>query len=120
MHSRPQLTADLRSLGIAPGDAVMAHASVKAVGAIAGGPDEIHLAIKDALTPEGTLLMYAGCPRYVDEVGRGNLSPAEEAEILDKLPPFDPETARSARDHGILVEFLRTYPQSRVNRHVAR
>jgi aminoglycoside 3-N-acetyltransferase len=120
MHSRQRLTADLRSLGMAPGDAVMAHASVRAVGDVAGGPDEIHLAIKDALTTEGTLLMYAGCPRYVDEVGRGNLSPAEEAEILEKLPPFDPDTARSARDHGILVEFLRTYPATRVNRHVAR
>ena len=120
MHSRQRLTADLRSLGIAPGDTVMAHASVRAVGEVAGGPDEIHLAIKGALTPEGTLLMYAGCPRYTDEVGRGNLSPAEEAEILEKLPPFDPDTARSARDHGILVEFLRTYPQARVNRHVAR
>ena len=65
-------------------------------------------------------MMYAGCPQYVDEVGRGNLSPAEEAEVLEKLPPFDAETARSARDHGILVEFLRTYPGSRVNHHVTR
>jgi aminoglycoside 3-N-acetyltransferase len=120
MYSRQQLCADLRWLGIAPGDVVMVHASVKAVGEVAGGPDEIHLALKDALTAGGTLLMYAGCPRYVDEVGRGNLTPSEEAEILDKLPPFDAETARSARDHGILVEFLRTYPETRVNRHVAR
>jgi aminoglycoside 3-N-acetyltransferase len=120
LHSRPQLAADLRSLGVAPGDVVMAHASVRAVGAVAGGPDEIHLAIGDALTPEGTLLMYAGCPRYVDEVGRGNLSAAEEAEVVDKLPPFDAETARSARDHGVLVECFRTYPGSRVNHHPAR
>jgi aminoglycoside 3-N-acetyltransferase len=120
MHSRQQLAADLRSLGIAPGDSVMVHASVRAVGEIAGGPDEIHLALKDVLTSNGTLLMYAGCPRYVDEIGRGNLLPLEEAELLEKLPPFDPNTARSARDHGILVEFLRTYPGSRVNRHVAR
>ena len=47
----------------------MAHASIRAIGETAGGPDEIHLALKDALTIEGTLLMYAGCPRYVDEVG---------------------------------------------------
>jgi aminoglycoside 3-N-acetyltransferase len=120
MHSRQQLTSDFHSLGIAPGDVVMVHASVRSVGEVAGGPDEIHLALKDALTTGGTLLMYAGCPQYVDEVGRGNLSPCEEAEVLEKLPPFDPETARSARDHGILVEFLRTYPGSRVNRHVAR
>jgi aminoglycoside 3-N-acetyltransferase len=120
MYSRRQLTADLRALGMAAGDLVMVHASVRAVGEVAGGPDEIHLAIKDAITAEGTLLMYAGCPRYVDEIGRGNLSAAEEAELLEKLPSFDAATARSARDHGALVELLRTYPGSRVNDHVAR
>lgn len=120
MYSRQQLTTHLRSLGILAGDVVMVHASVRAVGDVAGGPDEIHLALKDALTEDGTLLMYASCPRYVDEVGRGNLSPAEEAQVLDKLPAFDPETARSARDNGALVEFLRTWPGSRVNRHPTR
>jgi hypothetical protein len=106
MHGRQQLAADLRSLGIEPGDIVMAHASVRAVGEVASGPDEIHLALKDALPAGGTLMMYAGCPRYVDEAGRGK-SPAEEAEILEELPPFDAETARSARDHGILVEVMK-------------
>lgn len=120
MIARKQLVADLRALGVQAGDVVMAHASVRAVGEVAGGPDEIHLALKDVLTSEGTLMMYAGCPRYVDEIGRGNLTAAEEAELFEKLPPFDPHTARSARDHGILVEFLRTYPGARVNPHVAR
>ncbi len=120
MHSRRQLADEFRALGVAAGDVVMLHASVRAVGEVAGGPDEIHLAVKDALTQVGTLLMYAGCPRYVDEVGRGNLSREQERELLEKLPAFDPETARSARDHGILVEFLRTYPGTRVNRHPAR
>src|SRR5512141_630675 len=120
MHSRPQLSADLRALGVVPGDVLMVHASVRAVGEVAGGPDEIHLALKDAVTDQGTLLMYASCPRYVDEVGRGNLSAREEAEVLEKLPAFDPETARASRENGVLVEFLRTWPGSRVNRHVAR
>lgn len=120
MYSRQQLAADLRSLGVAPGDVVMVHASVKAIGGIAGGPDQIHLALKDALTPDGTLLMYASCPQYVDEVGRGNLSPGEEREVLDKLPAFDAATARAARDNGTLVEFFRTYAGASVNDHVAR
>src|SRR5947208_12332242 len=109
MHSRDDLARDFRSLGVMPGDVVMLHASVRAVGEVAGGPDEIHLALKDALTPEGTLMMYAGCPRYVDEVGRGNLTAEEEREVLEKLPSFDAHTARSARGHGLLVEFLETY-----------
>jgi len=98
----------------------MVHASVRAVGEVAGGPDEIHLAIKGVLSADGTLVMYASCPRYVDEVGRGSLTVNEEAEVLEKLPAFDAETAGSARDNGALVEMLRTYPGSRVNAHPAR
>lgn len=120
MLTRSQLVADLVALGIAAGDVVMVHASVRAVGEIAGGPDEVHLAIKDVITERGTMFMYASCPAYVDEVGRGNLTPDQEAEVLEKVPAFDPQTARSARDNGALVELFRTYPGTRVNRHPAR
>jgi aminoglycoside 3-N-acetyltransferase len=120
MHSRQELANAFRRLGIAPGDMLMVHASIRAVGAVAGGPDEVHLAVKDALTADGTLMMYASCPAYYDEVGRGHLSAEVERELLEKLPPFDPLTARAARDNGMLVEFLRTYPGSLVNAHVAR
>lgn len=120
MHTRADLVTDLRRIGLAPGDVVMVHASLRAIGDVAGGPDEVHLAIKDAVTADGTFIMYASCPRYVDEVGRGNLTPDEESEILDKLPVFDPLSARSARDNGALVELFRTWPGSRVNNHVAR
>jgi len=120
MYSIEQLANDFRQLGIRAGDTVMLHASVRAVGNIAGGPDAIHLALKSVLTPEGTIMMYASCPRYYDEVGRGELTPQLEQELREKLPAFDPLTARSDRDNGTLVEFLRTYPGSHVNAHVAR
>jgi aminoglycoside 3-N-acetyltransferase len=120
MLTRTQLAVDLAALGLAAGDVVMVHASLRAIGDVAGGPDQVHLAIKDVITDRGTMLMYASCPAYVDEVGRGNLTPEQEAEILATLPPFEPHTARSARDNGALVELFRTYPGSRVNEHPAR
>lgn len=120
MYSRSELTDAFRRLGVRAGDTVMLHASVRAVGEVAGGPDQIHLALKDALTPRGTLMMYASCPAYYDEVGRGHLTPQQERELLEKLPPFDPLTARSQRENGALVELLRTYPGCAVNPHVAR
>ena len=120
MWTRKHLTDHLAALGVAPGDVVMVHASLRAIGEVAGGPDEVHLAIKDAVGPNGTMLMYASCPAYVDEVGRGNLTPEQEAEVLEKLPAFDAYTARSARDNGALVELFRTYPGSRVNEHPTR
>ena len=120
MYSIEKLADDFRKLGVRAADTVMLHASVRAVGEIAGGPDQIHLALKSVLTSEGTLMMYASCPRYYDEVGRGNLTKEQQREVREKLPAFDPLTARSARDNGTLVEFLRTYPDSKVNRHVVR
>src|SRR4249919_2248611 len=120
MLSRRVLASDLASLGLAVGDVVMVHASLRAIGEVAGGSDQVHLAIKDVVTDRGTMFMYASCPAYVDEVGRGDLTPDQEAEVIETLPAFDPHTARSARDNGALVELFRTYPGSRVNEHVAR
>jgi len=120
MYSRDELAKGFRALGVPRGDVVMLHASVRSVGAVAGGPDEIHLALRDALTADGTLVMYASCPAHVDEVGRGNLSAGEEREVLEKLPAFHPFTARSQRENGVLVELFRTFPGSLVNAHVAR
>jgi aminoglycoside 3-N-acetyltransferase len=120
MHSRASLTSDFRRLGIADGDVVMLHASVRSVGEVAGGPVQILLALQDAVGPAGTILMYASCPQYYDEIGRGNLS-AETEEVLRRtLPAFDPLTAPCARDNGALVEFFRTLPGTQVSRHVTR
>jgi aminoglycoside N3'-acetyltransferase len=70
LHTRAALTADLRRLGLKPGDVVMLHASVRSVGPTFGGPDVIHLAIEDAVAPDGTLMMLPGCPDGYDDVGR--------------------------------------------------
>ena len=120
MYSRHDLAAQARDLGVRDGDLVMVHASVRAVGPVAGGPDQIHLALKDAAGASGSLLMYASCPDGYDEVGRGVHPPAVEAELRAKLPPFDARTARSQRDNGALVELLRTWPGVIANHHVAR
>src|ERR1700682_6722763 len=114
MYLIEELANDFRELGIRAADTVMLHASVRAVGEVAGGPDRIHLALKSVLTSEGTLMMYASCPRYYDEVGRGNLTMEQEREVREKLPVFDALSARSARDEGTLGEPLKTYQDARV------
>ena len=116
-HTRQSLSKDFSALGFKDGDIVMVHASVRAVGKVYGGPDEIHLAIQDAIgPPAGTMMMVAGCPEGVDDVGRGVLSPDGEAEVLDKQPAFDAKTARANRDLGTLAEFFRSYPGTQPNR----
>lgn len=120
MHSRASLTSDFGRLGISDGDVVMLHASVRSVGEVAGGPVQILLALADAVGPAGTILMYASCPQYYDEIGRGNLSAEQEEELRRTLPAFDPLTAPCARDNGALVEFFRTLPGTQVSHHVTR
>lgn len=86
----------------------MIHASVKSLGPVAGGADEILYALESAILPGGTILMYIGCEAGFDEIGRGRLSPQEEAELIEKQPAFDYKTARAARDFGVLAEIFRT------------
>lgn len=120
MQSRASLLPDIRRLGISDGDVVMLHASVRSVGEVAGGPVEILLALQEAVGSAGTVLMCASCPRYFDEIGRGNLSADQEQEVRRTLPAFDPHTAPCARDNGALVEFFRTLPGTQTSRHVTR
>ena len=110
VSTRESLSDDLHRLGLAPGQMIMLHASVRAVGPIIGGPDEIHLAVADAIAPGGTLMMYVGCQDGFDDVGRGVLSSEEENAILADQPAFDFQHARAARDFGVLAEFFRSYP----------
>lgn len=116
--TRTSLTEDLRRLGLASGQTVMMHASVRAIGPVIGGVDEIHLAVQDAIAPGGTAMMYVGCQDGFDEIGRGILSPEDESAILADQPPFDFQHARAARDFGILAEFFRSYPGTICSRAV--
>lgn len=98
----------------------MVHASIRTVGSVVGGPDQIHLALKDAVGDDGSLMMYASCPDQYDEVGRGDLPADDEAALIEHLPAFDARTARSQRDNGALVELLRTWPDAVTNDHLVR
>ncbi|GAA2259298.1 aminoglycoside 3-N-acetyltransferase [Glycomyces scopariae] len=105
--TRAALAADLRRLGLAAGDAVMAHAAFGRVGPVLGGPDALVDAALDAVGPAGTLLSYQDWELSVDvwdEDGR------VREELRDHVPPFDIATARPARDHGVLAAAVGTRP----------
>nr|AMP48519.1 AAC3 [uncultured bacterium] len=106
-----QLVEELETLGVAAGQIVMVHASVKAIGRIMGGPNVVVQALLDTLTPAGTLMMYVGWENIPDFVS--NLSPAVRQEYYAEHPPFDPRIARAVRDHGILAEIVRGWPGAR-------
>lgn len=113
--SRSEISNQLLELGLAQGDLIMVHASLRAVGEILGGPDELIGALLDAVGSTGTVMMYVGCQMPFDDLGRGIFTKEQEAFIFENCPAFDPLTARASRDFGALAEFFRTTPGVKVS-----
>ncbi len=105
MWTQKQLVRHLADLGLRKGDAVLAHAALRKVGPILGGPDTLIAAIGAVIGPQGTLLAY--CDWQADDEVLENL------ELRADVPPFDPLRSRSIRDNGAFPELLRTTPGAR-------
>ena len=54
---RAELVRQLRSLGVTAGDVLLVHTSFRAVRPVEGGPEGLIRALRDALGPDGTLVM---------------------------------------------------------------
>ncbi len=99
--TRSRLVKDFSDLGVRPGGVVMLHASVKAVGWVVGGPDVILHALREALGPDGTLMMYVGWEDGTYEMDSWPEA-KRKASVLDtECPPFDPATSSGC--HGLRV-----------------
>jgi len=103
-----RIREDLERLGVSPGQTIMVHASMNAVGPVMGGPTTVVQALLDVLSPAGTLMMYVGWHDIPDAVHE--LSGEDAAHYRAHFPAFDPATARAVRDHGVLAECVRTWP----------
>jgi aminoglycoside N3'-acetyltransferase len=110
--SARNIAADLRRLGVEPGDALMLHASLRAVGPVEGGADGLIDGIEQAVGPEGTLLMILGAVVAHEWV---NQRPeAERAGLLADAAPYDPLTAPVLPEVGTLAEVFRVRPGTMV------
>ncbi len=105
---RSQLVRDLCALGLQPGDTLMLHASVKAVGWIVGGPDVVLDALLEVLGPAGTLMMMVGVEDGA--YWMHEWSAEKQQAYREELPAFDPVRTRAYRGWSILTEYLRTRP----------
>ena len=102
LWTQSQLVEQLRELGLRQGDAVLAHAALRRVGPVLGGPDTLIDAIRAVIGPAGTLLAY--CDWQADD------DILQRTDLRDEIPPFDPQRSRSIRDNGAFPELLRTTP----------
>ena len=109
------LVADLRRLGVRPGDHLMVHASLRAIGPVEGGPDGVLDALDRAVGPEGTLMMVLSAgdvPEWTEPPARPDLADADGRAI-----PFDAATSRAEPEVGWLAEVFRCRPGTQVTAH---
>ena len=96
--TRSSLTRDLLALGVAPGDLLYVHSSLKAVGWLENGPDDVIDALLDALGPEGTLAVPTHTVSYA-AWGHPPFSPTAAPVHMGIVPTAlikRPEAHRSA------------------------
>lgn len=110
-----ELVDDLRRLGVRSGDALMVHASLRAIGPVEGRAAAVVEALDAAVGPDGTLLMTLGAQ---DEWSWVNDHPEDvRADFLADADPFDPLVTPAQEDVGVLAEVFRTTPGTIVSNH---
>ena len=113
--SAKYLTADLRRLGVAAGDLLMMHASLRALGPVEGGAHGVIDALEAAVGPAGTLLMVIGAR---DDWAWVNGRPeGERPDLLRDAEPFNCLETPTDPDLGVLAEAFRTRPGTTVSDH---
>lgn len=105
------LADDLAALGLAAGDAVMVHASLRRVGPVLGGADGVIAALAGVVGAAGTILAYVSWHEQFEDAldADGRLDPA----LKPFIPAFDAARSRANPDHGWFAEALRTTPGAR-------
>jgi len=110
-NTRESLAVDLRALGVAQEMTLLVHASLSALGWVAGGPVAVVQALIDAVTPQGTLVMPANTADNSDPAD-WLYPPVPEAWwpiIRAQMPGFDPAITPT-RMMGRIAETFRTWP----------
>lgn len=88
--SKAEVTNQLRALGVEEGGVLLVHTSFRATRPVEGGPHGLIEALRDALGPQGTLVMP--CWSGDDDV------------------PFDPTTTPASSDLGVVADTLWRLP----------
>ena len=116
--SRTTLAADLRALGLSPGDVLVVHTSMSALGWVVGGAQAVLLALLDAIGPDGTLTMPSHSADR-SEPSRWSNPPVPEAwwpAIRDEVPAFDPALTPMSSMGGV-AEVLLHHPGTMRSAH---
>jgi aminoglycoside 3-N-acetyltransferase len=105
-----RLAAELRALGVRPGSVLLVHASVSALGWVCGHAQAVALGLREALGPEGTLVVPTHTNNNSDPAEWEN-PPVPEAwwpVVRAEMPAYDPAVTPSML--GALTNVVRSWP----------
>ncbi|WTW94309.1 AAC(3) family N-acetyltransferase [Streptomycetaceae bacterium NBC_01309] len=123
MHDVARITDQLRALGLAEGDTVLVHSSLRRVGAVEGGAEGVLDALRRGVGHEqGTVVVPAFTPETADtsDVYRkatAGMTAGEVAAYRAAMPAFDAATTPASPEVGVLAEVVRRSPGSRRSAH---
>jgi aminoglycoside 3-N-acetyltransferase len=118
--NRASLIRDLRSLGIIPGQILLVHASLRRIGRVSGGADDVVAALRQVLGQDATLVVPTSTADNSDTsrlylARTKDMSPGEIRRYRDAMPPFTPE--RPSVGMGRIAECVRTAPGAIRSQH---
>ncbi|UQI46346.1 AAC(3) family N-acetyltransferase [Streptomyces sp. HU2014] len=109
--TRASLAAELRALGVRPGETLLAHTSLSSLGWVSGGAPAVVLALLDVLGEDGTLVVptHSGDNSDPSEWCNPPVPEAWWEDIRASIPAYDPRTT-PGYGIGIVPETVRTWP----------
>ncbi|MEV7968247.1 AAC(3) family N-acetyltransferase [Sphaerisporangium sp. NPDC088356] len=117
--TRQGLAEDLSALGLERGDVVIVHASLRAIGWVAGGGVALQQALRDAVGEEGTLVVPS-FTTYLSDPGswvNRPVPPQWWETVRATLPPFDPHLHAAQPGLGRFPEIVRSAGSARRSAH---